>query len=58
MSHLPRRSEGFGVCYADPEEFTDKTRNIRALAVHPDVQGQRFDAALVTSAEDYLRSKA
>ncbi len=44
-----------GFCFTTPEELTDGTCNMRALAVHPDVQGRQFGAALVAATEDRLR---
>lgn len=53
--HLKGRAVGF--CYVAAEELTDGTWNMRALAVHPDVQGHRCGTAIAKSAEDHLRSK-
>ncbi len=46
-----------GFCYIAPEEFTDGTWNMLALAVHPDFQGNGIGAALVRAAELHLRDK-
>lgn len=45
-----------GFCYTVPEELTDGTWNMLALAVHPDLQGEGLGTALVEAAEEYLRS--
>lgn len=44
-----------GFCYVEPEELADGTWNMLALAVHPDVQGQRIGGALVKAAETRLQ---
>ncbi|MBE1285382.1 MAG: GNAT family N-acetyltransferase [Rhodobacteraceae bacterium] len=44
-----------GLCYTVPEELTDGTWNMLALAVRPDLQRQRLGAALVHEAEQHLR---
>ncbi len=46
-----------GLCYAAPEELTDGTWNMRALAVLPNLQGQRLGTALVEAAERRLRER-
>ncbi|MEM0947817.1 MAG: GNAT family N-acetyltransferase [Pseudomonadota bacterium] len=46
-----------GLCYTKPEEFTDGTWNMLALAVRPDMQGKKLGTALVDAAEAHLRSK-
>lgn len=49
--------EAVGLCYAVPEELTDGTWNMLALAVRPDLQGKRLGAALVNAAEQHLKEK-
>ena len=49
--------EPVGFCYATPEDLTDGTWNLLALAVRPDVQGKRLGAALVAAAEQRLRDQ-
>lgn len=44
-----------GFCYTVPEELTDGTWNMLALAVRPDVQGRQLGTALVRAAEEHLR---
>lgn len=44
-----------GFCYTEPEEMTEGTWNMRALAVHPSLQGQGLGSALVTAAEENLK---
>ncbi|MBW4707679.1 GNAT family N-acetyltransferase [Roseobacter sp. YSTF-M11] len=44
-----------GLCYTVPEDLTDGTWNMRALAVRPDLQGKGLGTALVGAAEEYLR---
>ena len=46
-----------GFCYLAPEALTDGTWNMVALAVRPDVQGQRLGSALVAEAEAQLRAQ-
>ncbi len=46
-----------GLCYTVPEELADGTWNMLALAIHPDLQGQRLGAALVREAEQHLKNK-
>lgn len=46
-----------GLCYTVPEELAEGTWNMLALAVLPDLQGQRLGAALVAAAESHLRAK-
>lgn len=43
-----------GFCYATPEEMTEGTWNMLALAVHPQAQKRGFGAALVRAAEAHL----
>ena len=44
-----------GFCYTVAEDLTDGTWNMRALAVHPKFQGQRFGATLVRATEQHLK---
>lgn len=46
-----------GLCCTAPEDLTDGTWNMLALAIHPDWQGQRLGAALVKAAEQHLIDK-
>ncbi len=46
-----------GLCYTIPEELTDGTWNMLALAVHPGSQGCGLGSALVTAAERHLSQK-
>lgn len=46
-----------GLCYTVPEELTDRTWNMLALAVRPELQGKRLGAALVQAAEQHLKDK-
>lgn len=46
-----------GFCYAVPEQLTDGTWNMLAIAVHPDSQGGGHGAALVRSLETALRER-
>ncbi|PJI92072.1 N-acetylglutamate synthase-like GNAT family acetyltransferase [Yoonia maricola] len=50
--------EAVGLCYTVPEDLTDRTWNMLALAVRPDLQGKRMGAALVQAAEQHLKDKA
>ncbi|MCV3273842.1 GNAT family N-acetyltransferase [Roseobacter sinensis] len=45
-----------GLCYCLPEEMTEGTWNMRALALHPDWHGRGYGAALVAAAEQQLRA--
>lgn len=45
-----------GFCYTVPEELTDGTWNMLALAVRPDLQGRGLGAGLVAAAEQHLRN--
>ncbi len=49
--------EGHAValCYVAPEEMTEGTWNMRALAVLPSMQGKSIGSRLVAAAEDRLR---
>ncbi len=44
-----------GFCYAVPEEFTEGTWNMLAIAVHPERQGAGHGGALVQALEAALR---
>ncbi|MCT8159041.1 GNAT family N-acetyltransferase [Pseudoruegeria sp. SHC-113] len=44
-----------GLCYTVPEAMAEGTWNMLALAVRPDLQGQRLGAKLVAAAEARLR---
>lgn len=46
-----------GLCYAVPEELTNGTWNMLALAVLPQNQGDGVGGALVDKLEDDLRSR-
>jgi len=46
-----------GFCYAVPEQLTDGTWNMLAIAVHPESQGGGYGAALVRSLETALRAR-
>jgi ribosomal protein S18 acetylase RimI-like enzyme len=46
-----------GFCYAVPEQLTDGTWNMLAIAVHPESQGGGHGAALVRSLETALRAR-
>ncbi len=45
-----------GLSYAIPEQMTDGTWNMLALAVHPELQGHGLGAALVAATEAALRA--
>lgn len=45
-----------GFCYAVPEEMTDGTWNLLAIAVDPEVQGLGFGRLLVDAAERRLQT--
>lgn len=49
--------EAVGFCYAVPEELTEGTWNMLAIAVLPQRQGKRIGAALVAGLEARLREK-
>ena len=46
-----------GLCYSIPEELAQGTWNMLALAVRPDLQGQKLGTALVEAAEQRLKAK-
>ena len=46
-----------GLCFAEHEKLTDRTWNMLALVVLPDLQGKNVGTALVQAMEDHLRSK-
>lgn len=46
-----------GFCYILPEALTDRTWNILALAVRPDLQGQKLGTKLVQATEALLKSR-
>ena len=52
-----RNGEAVGVCFAEPEELTDGTWNMLALAVLPNLQGKKAGTALVQALEDHLKSQ-
>ena len=52
-----RDGVAIGLCFAEPEELTDGTWNMRALALHPQYQGQGLGAALTRALEDQLRAE-
>lgn len=56
---LTKHIEGspVGFCFTAPEELTDGTWNMLAIAVHPDLQGKGVGTGLVVAAEDRLRSR-
>ena len=47
--------EAVGLCYTVPEELTDGTWNMLALAVRPDLQGKQLGTALVCATERRLK---
>ena len=49
--------EAVGLCYTTPEEMAGGTWNMLALAVRPDLQGNRLGSALVSAAEQRLKDK-
>lgn len=49
--------EAIGLSYSVPEEMTDRTWNMLALAIRPDKQGQGLGAALVEETESQLREQ-
>jgi N-acetylglutamate synthase-like GNAT family acetyltransferase len=46
-----------GFCYATPEELTDGTWNMLAIAVHPSSQGGGYGGAIVQHLEAVLRKQ-
>lgn len=46
-----------GFCYSVPEQMTDGTWNMLAVAVLPSRQGQRIGGAIVRALEEMLREK-
>ena len=52
-----RDGEAIGLCFTEPEELTDGTWNMRALALHSQYQGQGLGAALTRALEDQLRAE-
>ncbi|MEM1149520.1 MAG: GNAT family N-acetyltransferase [Pseudomonadota bacterium] len=46
-----------GLCYSLPEQLTDGTWNMLALAVRPDLQGKGLGSALVSAAEQHLKDE-
>lgn len=44
-----------GFCYCKPEALTDRTWNMLALAVRPDLQGRKLGSALVAATGARLR---
>ncbi|MEM6889571.1 MAG: GNAT family N-acetyltransferase [Pseudomonadota bacterium] len=51
------RGEAAGFCYAAPEEMTDGTWNMLAIAVRSAFQGQGIGGALVTAVEARLKDQ-
>ncbi len=51
------KGEAIGFCYAVPEDMTEGTWNMLAIAVHPDKQGEGAGAALVRALEQDLRDR-
>ncbi|SPH22734.1 hypothetical protein ASD8599_03480 [Ascidiaceihabitans donghaensis] len=45
-----------GFCYAMPEQLTEGTWNMLAIAVHPDTQGSGVGGQLTKALEDQLRA--
>lgn len=50
-------NQAVGLCYTAPADFAPGTWNMLALAVRPDMQGNRLGAALVQAAEQHLKNK-
>ncbi len=46
-----------GFCYTVPEDMTEGTWNMLALAIRPDLQGRRLGTALVAAAERHLAAR-
>lgn len=53
--HLDGRAVGF--CYNEPEALTDRTWNMLALAILPDLQGRKLGSALIAATEERLRAR-
>ena len=51
------QGEPIGFCYAAPEELTDGTWNMLAIAVHPMTQSRGAGAAILASLEALLRER-
>jgi ribosomal protein S18 acetylase RimI-like enzyme len=51
----PDGADGF--CFATPEQMTDGTWNMLAIAVHPDAQGQGAGRAITGALESNLRQR-
>ncbi len=51
------QGEPIGFCYATPEELTDGTWNMLAVAVHPMKQNRGAGAAILASLEALLRER-
>lgn len=49
--------QAVGLCYTAREDLADRSWNMLALAVHPDLQGKRLGAALVKAAEQHLQAR-
>lgn len=47
--------KAMGFCYTAPEDLTDGTWNMLALAVHPEVQGQKLGTTLIHATERQLK---
>lgn len=52
--HLDDTAVGF--CYTAPEDLTDGTWNMLALAVHPGLHGKKLGGALVSATEARLKA--
>jgi ribosomal protein S18 acetylase RimI-like enzyme len=52
--HLDGSAVGF--CYTVPEQMADRTWNMLALAVQPDLQGKGFGTAMIEAVEYQLRN--
>ena len=46
-----------GFAYCEPERMTDRTWNLLAIAVHPDLQGTGLGKALINATRDALKKK-
>jgi len=49
--------EAIGFCYAAPEQLTDGTWNMLAIAVHPSKQGSGYGGAIVKQLETLLHER-